>query len=418
VKSISFALFFLTATLIAQQPGSTNQPPQQAQVTGRVFCADTGQPARFAGVQLIADQPAKAPGFDPATLGKGPNFEKLFASALTSVMKGSNLSTVTGLDGSFSLDKVPPGIYYVVAQLPGYQSPLSQLSQLERIKADAATLKAVESTAEKIVIQANQGAHVDIRLERGASISGTVRYDDGSPAPGVAPILMVMEQNGKWKELGSLGTLPTTTNDRGHYRIFGVQAGKYALKAALPTMQASVGLGASVALHMNMGDALLVYSGGALREADVKPVEVGQGQDIDGIDIIFPLNNLHSVSGSVVAKSDNHAVDSGTIELEDSETKAKLRTTLIEHDGGFHLNYIPDGQYILRVTTAADTEKSATDDDSDFSRMLHSKALKSYGGAELPIILKSDSTGLVLQVPDTQAPPAKTSAAGSGPGMQ
>jgi hypothetical protein len=331
-------------------------------------------------------------------------------------MKDSNLSTVTGHDGSSSIDKVPPGTYYAVAQLPGYQSPLSQLSQMERIKADAATLKTVESAAEKIVIQANQGTHVDIRLERGASISGRVRHDDGKAAPGVAPILMELEQDGKWKELGALGTLPTTTDDRGHYRIFGILAGKYALKAALPTLQASVGLGASVSMHMNMGDALVVYSGGALREAEVKPVEVGQGQDIDGVDIIFPLNNLHAVSGSVVAKSDNHAVDSGTIELEDSETKAKLRTTMIEQDGGLHLNYIPDGQYTLRVTTASDTEKSPGSDESEFSRMMHSKTIKSYGKAEMPITLKGDSTGLVSQVPDLQATPAKT--AGTGPEMK
>jgi hypothetical protein len=65
---------------------------------------------------------------------------------------------------------------------------------------------------------------------------------------------------------------------------------------------------------------------------------------VEGIDVIFPLDNLHAVSGSVVAKADNHAVDSGTILLQDSDTKATLRTAMLESDGTFHFNYIPEGQ--------------------------------------------------------------------------
>jgi hypothetical protein len=392
--------------LFAQQAPANPQVLPPGQVTGRVFCADTGQPGRFAGVQLISEQPSKTPVFDAAALGKDPDFEKVFAKALSSVMKGSNLSAVTGLDGTFTLDKVPPGTYYAVAQLAGYESTLGQFSQLERVKADDATLKAVERAAEKIVVQPNQAARVEIRLVRGASISGVIRYDDGSPAPGVVPVLMVQDKDGKWKELGPSGMLPTSTDDRGHYRFYGIQAGKYAVKATLPTMQTSVGLGASVSLHMNLGDALVVYSGGALREKDVKPIELGTGENIDGIDVVFPLDNLHAISGTVVAKADSHPVDSGMVELEDTETKAKIRAANIEQDGSFHLNYVPDGQYVLRVSAAADTDTAAGGDSGgDFARLMHSKTIKSYGSAELPILLKSDSTGLILQVPDQSAAP-------------
>jgi hypothetical protein len=43
--------------------------------------------------------------------------------------------------------------------------------------------------------------------------------------------------------------------------------------------------------------------------------------------------------------------------------------------------------------------------------MAHGKTLKSYGPAEMPITLKNDSTGLVLQVPDVSAAPAQTAPA-------
>jgi hypothetical protein len=411
-----FILF--ACTLSAQQPAPA--PAAPGQVTGRVFCADTGQPGRFASVQLIGEHPEANPVLDAATLGKNPDFEKTLAKAMAAVMKGNNLSTVSGLDGTFSLDKVPPGTYYVLAQLAGYQSPLSQFSMMERMKADDVTLKAVQSSAEKVVVQPGQSAHVEIKLERGASISGTIHYDDGSPAPTVAPVLMALDKDGKWKELSSSGMLPTLTDDRGHYRIFGMAAGKYAIKAALPTMQTTTGLGASVSLHMSPGDALFVYSGGAMREKDIKPVAVSPGDDVDGVDVIFPLDNLHAVSGSVVAKADNHPVDSGTVLLQDSDTKSTLRTATIEADGTFHFNYVPEGQYLLKTAGAADTDTAGSADaGNDLMRMMHSKILKSYGEANVPITVKSDATGLVLQVPDQEAAPAtvpKPPAAQPAPG--
>jgi hypothetical protein len=407
MKNFACSVFIFASAVFAQQSGSVPPPAIFGQVTGRVICGDTSQPGRFASVQLISEHPSTTPMIDPATLGKNPDLGKAMASAMNALMKGSNLSTLTGIDGSFSLEKVPAGTYYVVSQLPGYQSPLSQFSMAERMKADDATLKAVEDAAEKIVVQPGQAAHVDLRLERGATLSGSVRYDDGSPATSVTPVLMGLQKDGKWKDL-TIALLPVMTDDRGHYRFYGLPAGKYAVKAALPTIQAMVGVGSgagAMSMHMDTGDALVVYSGGVLRDKDVKPVEIGVGDEVDGIDIVFPISDLHTISGSVVAKADNHAIDAGTVALIDPDTKASLRSAMIERDGSFHMNYVPSGQYIVRVTGGADTESPAgSEGQGDFARMLSAKTIKSYGGADQTLLLKSDTTNLVLQVPD---PPAK-----------
>ncbi len=407
MRKLVCLLIVFAGALSAQQPGPPTPVVAVGQVTGRVSCADTGQPARFASVQLIGEHPESSPMLDPATMGKNPDMEKVIAKAMAAIMKGNGLSAVTGLDGSFSMDKVPPGTYYVVAQLAGYQSPFSQISAVERVKADDTTLKAVEAAAEKIVVPPGQSAHVEIRLERGASVSGTIHYDDGSPAPGVTPVLMSLGKDGKWKDLSPSSMLPVVTDDRGRYRIFGIAAGKYAIKATLPTMQTTTGLGASVNMHMSMGDALIVYSGGVLHEKDVKPIEVGAGDDVEGVDVTFPLDNLHAISGSVVAKADNHPVDAGTVVLQDADTKATVRTTMVEQDGSFHLNYVPEGQYVLHVSGAGDTDSAGgADSGSDLARMMHRKILKSYGDAELPVTVKNDAVGLVLQVPDQGTTPA------------
>jgi hypothetical protein len=403
MKAAFLFCLLVASAVAAQQPAATSAPAVTGQVSGRVICGDTDAPARFASVQLVPEKPSTAPPFDPSQLGKNADFGKIMSVAMKSVMSGSNLSTLAGIDGSYTLDKIPPGTYYVIAQFPGYQSPLAQLSAMERMGPDAATMKEVEDAAQKIVVQPSQAAHADLRLERGATLSGTIRYDDGSPAPGVTPVLMEQSSDGKWKELsGSL--IPVPSDDRGHYRFYGLAAGKYAVKAALPTVQASTGLGTGpgmVSLHMNTGDALVVFSGGVLREKDIKPVEVGKGDDTDGVDVVFPLSDLHVVSGTVEAKSDGHPVNSGNLSLLDSDTKSVVRTAMVDRDGNFRFNYVPDGQYILKVSGAADLETPAGEPSNNLERLMDSKRLKSYGSAEQPLMLKDDATGLVLQVPDT-----------------
>jgi hypothetical protein len=176
-------------------------------------------------------------------------------------------------------------------------------------------------------------------------------------------------------------------------------------------MQVSVGLGAMPSIHSSMGDMLMVYSGGALHEKDIKPVEVGSGDDVSGVDVVFPIDNLHSIAGSVVAKTDGHAINSGWISLEDPDSKAQVRGTSIEQDGSFRLNYVLEGQYILKVAGAGDKEKTSDDGvDASIAFMTRGKTLKTYGLAEVPVTLKNDSTGLVLQVPEVSATPTPSPA--------
>jgi hypothetical protein len=122
----------------------------------------------------MSEQSAKKPLIDPTELGAmttsrsvkrnstgDMNFGDVLAKGISLMMKGSSLSTMTAMDGSFSLDKVPPGTYYVLPQFAGYLSPIGELSQMERMAANDATIAAVESTAQKIVVQPNATVSVE-----------------------------------------------------------------------------------------------------------------------------------------------------------------------------------------------------------------------------------------------------------------
>jgi hypothetical protein len=400
----SAALVFSCLPAAAQeQAAPQNSPSAYTTVSGRVSCGDTGLPARFAAVQLIPEKPQQAQITDWANVKDAKDLAKAMDKSMAQAQKGTGLSAITSIDGSFEMPKVPAGTYYVVAQLKGYLSPLSALSDEDKFKGGADAVKKIQAQAEKIVVQ-DAPVRVDVRLERGGSINGVIRYDDGTPAAGVTPVRMVMQEDGKWKtDFSNPGAQQSnTTDDRGHYRISGLAKGKYAVKAELPTNQMIQGIGGSSSLHFNIGDALVVYSGGVFREREIKPIEVGLGEDVDGIDIVFPIDNLHQVSGNVVANA-------GWVILNDPDTKATLRRTKIEEDGSFRFNYVPEGQYDLVAAHAGDTDKSAPK--GAFGQMLNPKFLRSYQDATMPIEVKGDQTSLVVQVADQPAAgaPAKPS---------
>ena len=134
----------------------------------------------------------------------------------------------TAIDGSFVIPNVPPGRYYVVAALPGYLSPrLNAEDDDEALPPAPAGQPPV--AIPKVDVQADQAASIDIRLERGAAVSGTIRFDDGSPAVGVhvGPVHIAKSEtkSSYSAEFGVRGDV--VTNDLGHYRISGMHGGKY-----------------------------------------------------------------------------------------------------------------------------------------------------------------------------------------------
>lgn len=401
VLSLATLVFYCLPGAAQEQAATQTAPSTYTTVSGHVTCGDTGLPARFAAVQLIPEKPQPNSAPDWTKIKDTKDLAKAMQKGSAQTLKGTGLSAVSGIDGSFSMPQVPAGTYYVVAELKGYLSPLSALSTTERMIGGANATKEISASAEKIVVQ-DAPVRVDVRLERGGSISGVIRYDDGSPAAGIKAIRMVLQEDGKWRVDGFNPLMPApTSDDRGRYRISGLPKGKYAVKAELPTNQIISGLGSgSTSIHSNFGDALAVYSGGALREKDIKPIEVSPGDEVDGVDLVFPVDNLNVVSGTVVAKTDSHPVNAGWISLKDPDTKATLRHTEIEADGSFKFDYVPEGQYELVTSRAGDMEKS---DLAGGLQWLNPTFLKQYQDASMPIDVKGDMTGLTVQVADQPA---------------
>jgi hypothetical protein len=408
MKSLALTLIVLAGGLSAQTHAALAAASTTGQVTGSVWCRDSGKPARFASIQLVPEKAFLAAPVDPAA-ASAPDAAHLKLEALTSALKsalknifdGSDLQTLTGLDGSFRLDQVPAGTYYVISQLQGYRSPLSTLSQQERLQPDATTFAAISSQIQKIVVAPGQTIQSRIELERGATLSGRITYSDGSPAQNVTPALLLRAQDGGWTQVFT-SALPVPTDDQGAFHFLGLPPGQYAVKAPLPTEQMIIGIGlGQVSTHMATGDALVVYSGGALRQADIKPIEIAAGESRTGISLTFPLNGLHTISGIVVAAPDRHPVNAGTIELQEAGSASPLRSLQIKNDGTFALHYVLDGAYVLKVQRAADTQAPADGTPCP----IRCKEIRRYQSVSVPVTVKDDVSTVTLTVSGTATDP-------------
>ena len=375
------------------QPGGAQKPAVAAtgSVTGHVYCGDTNAPARMATIVLEAAKDVDA----NVTDAKDPA-----PFRVTSVQ--------TSLDGSFFMAKVRPGSYYVIAIAPGYVSPFAALGvSSDSIRNPDKELKEkFLKLVPRVVVQANLAAGIEIRLERGAAISGTARYDDGGVASGLE-VHMLVKKKDVWAPLETNGFLYTpavTTDDEGGYRFSGLPAGEYVVEAELSLTKVMYDVtrqGGSSSVDKEY--SLKVYKGGKFRAKDAKPVEVKLGDQIAGEDLDIPLSKLHLLSGVVTAARDGHTVNSCRVRLLNSDDKSEVAVTKLTKDSStFSFIFVPEGDYLLRTDGAKDVDYEEIQREPGTMPPSYTKEvlLHAYGATDAPLHIDSEMTAFVLRVPE------------------
>jgi Carboxypeptidase regulatory-like domain len=347
------------------------------------------------------------------------------------------IATTVGADGTYLFTNVQPGTYYVHATVAGHIDPFTEFSPEDLASKDPAIRQKIAAVTTVVTVTGGEGAHADLRMERGASISGRVLYDDGTPAAGWTVRTVHQAPAGSdpnpFAAIGmdasdldlSHVTETSTTDDTGHYRIAGLPSGNYTLQArfvgailgtsALNPMTANpgnTGIAASAgALGDRMGLRLTVYSGDALRLTDAKFISLRAGEDHPDYDLTMPLHSLHSVSGKVISKADDHSVNSGAVELTGQTTAGKDDPAVhymasVHSDGSFRFDYVPGAMtYTLKVSRAQDVTTTSTRKVLG-SLIAEQKTLKSYGPATTTVqVGDKDTADITLTVPEMPATP-------------
>ena len=372
---------------------TARREPMTSVVSGRVTCADTNMPARFATVTL-----------EPVPGKKG--------EAKAERNSGTNATGMTDIEGRYLLEKVTPGKYYVVGSMGGYLNPLARFGREELAELTEETQKKLAAAVPVIEVAAGQPVGVDLRLERAAEIDGTVVYDDGSPAVGVELALLKKNKEGvleavNWSLLSGMQQLDGghSTDDRGRYRLVGMPPGEYVVSAKLPSLEISVGgllggHGMNVMVRNHEEGALTVYSGSVFRKRDAKVVKVGEAESVGGVDITFQLAGLSSLKGVVVAARDGHTVNQGQVVLAWADDREQLRSVEVGQDGSFVMTYLPQDKYVLRVLGAGDAEE-VTKSEGNYT-YVQQQLVHSYGTMEQPLALLGDVSGVELAVPEVK----------------
>jgi VCBS repeat-containing protein len=355
-------------------------------VTGHVYCADTNAPARMASVQL-----------EPV---KDAEQRTVAHSRFSGNMPAGGVAQ-TGFDGSFTLSKVPPGSYYVVAEKAGYLSTRANVEDLDTAEPQPAAGQP-PIVIPRVDVQADQAASIDIRLERGAAVSGTVRFDDGSPASDVE-VMLLHRSKDKWVGSNAPGLLmrvPPNTDDLGHYRISGLRDRDYLVQVMLSRMDMEARGVAS--MYGVQRSTLRIYSGDTPHISDAVPFKLGAGEERSGEDITIPLSKFHSVSGVVTAASDGHPINSGHLTIEDPTDKESVVDAELGNDGTFHLEGVPEGAYTLRVENARDKQMQEVSVGAQQNlTFTNEKIIHQYDDFEQTIKVEGDIPNLVLTVPET-----------------
>jgi len=382
---VAFVCFALSAC-----PDDTPRRPDPTKgtVTGLVICTDTGKPARFATVMLLR-------AYDPKTAGEGPDKDSVDLDE----------NGTTGLDGKFKIEAVPPGDYYAFATLDGYVDPTLAVDE-NRLGAGASEReKLIDEIAQwkdhlvKLTVTAQHVSDIDVSIDRGAAIEGTMTYDDSSPAIGIRYAVKRKTAQDHWIKIGSNGgddwPSDAKSDGRGRYSIPGLPEGEYKVCALLPVKDENA--------------SPEFCFGGGFRIDKAETVKVSAGETHDGVDIMLPLDGLFTVAGNITAGTDTHAPTQATVHLLYADDRQEARQTAMQKDGSFSFDYVPTGSYILEITNAQDVVAN-TPSQSDVglagngSTAQAASPVHKYADKETPLSVQSDMDDLQVTLVDPPPP--------------
>ena len=391
LASCFFVSVLLTGVAVRAQAVAP-QPP--GSVSGHVSCADTNRPARLARVTIEPVEDLQAVSVD----AKG------------NIVRQRTISTAivaeTGADGGYSIESVPPGQYYILAELPGYLSPLAEFSSENIALPSEQDERRFREGLQRVIVLSGQTARMDFRLERGGAIDGRVQYDDGSPVTGAWINVLRKDEKLGWQPLSDIALsrfqYALATDDRGHYRVAMLPAGEYLIAVAIRqvTMSSSGETLPGLTVPRDSPRSTQIYVGDSTSRGAAKPITLRKGEEYTGADITVAISKLHTVSGTVVARGDGHPIDRATVSLVDAVDGTPVKEAGVSGNGRFAMPFVPEGEYLLKVSDARDGAMETGPMEGGTGTYSRFVPQHLYADAEQSLIVGGDVSGLTVKVPE------------------
>lgn len=238
-------------------------------------------------------------------------------------------------DGRFRAEDLTSGAYSVSAYVPGY-------------------VPATDSVDRQYY---RPGEAVTLRMIKGGVIAGTVTNFEGEPMV-AARVSAVRVRDGEGRAIRGAGASGTSnsrqTDDRGVYRLYGLQSGSYLIVVN--------GGGASYYPSSGYDGDAPTYHPSTTRDAAAE-VTVHNGDEVSGIDVRYRGDRGHIVSGTLSGSLGSDSGMQGVSVLLARASSGAIEsnsfTSLRGCDRGFALFGVPDGEYDLVAQMGVGTDKSA-----------------------------------------------------------
>jgi len=251
----------------------------KGQFLGRVICASTGLPLAAAVIKLQAVKPEE------------------------DIRLGIQRLGVTDTEGNFDFPNVLASTYYAFATLPGYASPSCTLTRSASFGIPTyldVPRHVLDAVLDKVTVTPGIPSQITFSLEVGGTISGTVSWQDGSPATNNLLKVVFIDgeknQHDHWLEPmedmpGFFDTPEVLTDGNGSFKLDGLFTGKYIVGARVPKLLPYVRKNLQwdgVPPTINCA-SFFHWTGNTPNLANAIPVEVKSGTDIPNIDLVLPM---------------------------------------------------------------------------------------------------------------------------------
>jgi hypothetical protein len=240
----------------------------------------------------------------------------------------------------------------------------------------------------EVTVGAHRSSEVTVRVVRAAEIAGIVTYDDGSPAIGMHFQLLRKTDADGWTGVGLAlfrdWKIPATSDGHGRYTLTNLPAGEYKVCALMPADDEDA--------------APRVCLGNTFRSKNASSVKVQGGEIANGADIVIPLTGLRNVAGTVTAVSDGHPLGRGKVQLSYADDREVARKASLLEDGSFSFAFVPDGSYLVQVSSLADADPK-TDSKTK------PRPAQTYMDKEMPLAVAGDLQE--VNIPVAATPPEK-----------
>ena len=373
-------------SVLAQAKGTKPEvaaPTSLGSVTGHVFFAGNNLPVRFAHVAL---QPLDVKSTSGTGKADKPSFQIY----------------QTDLAGAFVIDHVVPGTYFVVVKYPGSLSPLANFSESELEQPTAEQAKALASSIPTVSVALNSTASIDVRLQGGASMSGTVRFDDGTPFANAQLSVERRGADGKWASPRATDSSPEADLG-GHWELGGLPPGEYRVSVSLriEDLHLSSLLANGGSSWSNTTFGVAIYAGDTERQQDAKSTTLTDNEAVNNLDITIPIAKMHTVSGAVVDARTGQALNSGRVALVDAESGTEMTAAKIDPQSRtYSLPFVCEGTYKLQTKNAreARVEQIPYPEGSFGTPQTKEISVREYGPGEVPLVVTGEMSAVNLPV--------------------